>query len=248
MPLYHSLGEVPHKRHCVFEKPGGGMYTEHLMGNLGFTGLSSLVYTIRRPTAVLRTSIRREVRWEEDPDRTLRMRHLRTHRLPPAGPSPVLDRTPLLYNADVAISIARPAADDEFFYRNAMGDEIVYVTEGKGVLESQMGDLAIRSGDHVVVPRGIFHRYRFEGEAILLVIESRGHVRTPSRYRNQHGQLMEHAPFCERDIRRPESLPVHDEEGEFTIVVKKGDAFHDVVMSHHPRDAVGWDATTTRGR
>ena len=241
MPIYHQLGEVPRKRHCVFERPGGGLYHEHLMGNLGFTGCSSLSYSIRRPTRVLRTSLRRELEWERDADPSLRMRHFRSHRLAPAGSSAVLDRTPLLFNADVAISLGRPSRDDEPFYRNAMGDEIVFVTEGGGVLESELGELGFRAGDYLVIPRGILHRYRLEGPQIHLVIESRGHVRTPSRYRNQHGQLLEHSPFCERDIRRPESLPVHEEEGEFEVLVKKDGALHEVVLDHDPRDVVGWD-------
>jgi len=241
MPIYHSLGEVPPKRHCVVEKPGGGLYYEHLIGNLGFQGCSSLLYSHHRPTRVLRTSMREKMPWESDPDPTLRMRRFRTHKLSPPGPSPVLDRTPVLYNEDLAISIVQPSADDDFFYRNAMGDEIVFVTEGGGVLESQMGELPFRAGDYLVIPRGIFHRYRLDGPQIHLVVESRGHVRTPKRYRNEHGQLLEHSPYCERDIRRPSALPVYDEEGEFTVVIKKNNALHDVVLDRHPLDVVGWD-------
>jgi homogentisate 1,2-dioxygenase len=241
MPIYHTLGEVPPKRHCVFENPDGGIYYEHLIGNLGFTGCSSLLYSIRRPTQVLRTSLRESQPWNTDPDKTLRMRHFRTHSLSPPGPSPVLDRTPMLFNDDVAISICHPSSDDAFFYRNAMGDEIVFITEGEGVLESEMGELPFRSGDYLVIPRGILHRFRLEGPQIHLIIESRGHVRTPKRYRNEHGQLLEHSPFCERDIRRPGRLPINDEQGEFPTVVKKGNALHDVILDHHPFDIVGWD-------
>ena len=245
MPIYHSLGEVPKKRHCTFPKPGpksgGGIHYEHLMGNLGFTGCSSLMYSLGRPTRVLRTSLKQALSWDSDEDRTLRMRHFRTHRLDAAGPSAVLDRIPLVYNRDVALSIARPSESDEFFYRNASGDEIVFVTEGGGVLESTLGELPFRAGDYVVVPRGILHRWCLDGPQIHFVIESRGHVRTPSRYRNEHGQLLEHSPYCERDIRRPQALPVHDEEGEFITLVKKESALHEVVLNHDPRDVVGWD-------
>jgi len=242
MPLYHKLGNVPHKRHTVYPKDGGGMHYEQLMGNRGFSGLQSLLYHARRPTVVLETERVGEVRWEPDPDATLRMRHFRTHRLPAAGPSAARDRVPLLFNRDIAVSLARPSATDEFFYRNAQGDEIVYVTEGGGVLESQFGELAFRKGDYVVVPRGIVHRFRLaRAEQIFLVLESEGYVRTPRRYRNAHGQLLEHSPYCERDIRLPAALPVHDEKGAFPILVKKGNAFHRVVVGHHPFDVVGWD-------
>jgi homogentisate 1,2-dioxygenase len=242
MPFYHKLGRVPHKRHTVFSNSEDGIHYEHLMGNLGFTGLQSLLYTLRRPTAVISSELDRELDWTSEKERPLRMRHLRAHRLPATGGSPTTDRTPLLFNDDIAISLARPAGKDEFFYRNAQGDEIVFVTRGGGVLESQFGELIVRQGDYVVIPRGIIHRWRLEqDDAIFLTVESRGHVRTPRRYRNEHGQLLEHSPFCERDIRAPEALPVYDEAGEFPILVKKENALHRVVLDHHPFDVVGWD-------
>ncbi len=242
MPYYQRLGVVPHKRHTVFPQSGGGLYYERLMGNLGFSGLESLLYHARRPTSLLETAFVRELRWQADPDPTLRLRHFFTHRLPSPGPSPVLDRAPLLFNSDVALSLARPSADDDFFFRNADGDEVVFVTEGGGVLESEFGELPFRQGDYLVIPRGILHRYRFSKlPQILLVIESAGYVRTPHRYRNAHGQLLEHSPYCERDIRPPEALPVHDERGEFRLVVKKRRALHRLTIDHHPFDVVGWD-------
>jgi homogentisate 1,2-dioxygenase len=241
MPLYHSLGKVPHKRHTVFPNPDGGIYYEHLMGNLGFVGLSSLLYTSKRPTRVIRSTKMMDLDWETDPERTLRMRHFFSHRLE-TQPSPVLGRVPLLYNGDVAMSLAKPEADDDFFFRNSQGDEIVFVTEGSGVLESQFGELAYRAGDYVVIPRGILYRFRLgEGPHVHFVIESAGHVRTPKRYRNEHGQLLEHSPFCERDIRKPDALDFREEEGEFRTVVKKDNGLHEVVVDHHPWNTVGWD-------
>ena len=243
MPFYHQLGKLPPKRHTAFRKEGSdGIYYEHLIGNLGFTGLQSLLYTIRRPTAVKSIEKISELSWRADPDTTLRMRHLRSQRLPVAGPSAVTDRTPLLFNSDVAISLARPSVTDDFFYRNGMGDEIVYVSRGSGVLESQFGELTYGEGDYVVVPRGIIHRWRLSAdEQVFLVIESRSHVRTPSRYRNEHGQLLEHSPFCERDIRPPTDLVVHEEVGDFPLLIKQNNAMQRLVLDHHPFDTVGWD-------
>jgi homogentisate 1,2-dioxygenase len=242
MPFYHRLGKIPPKRHTAFRKDDDTLYPEHLMGNLGFSGMQSLLYTLRRPTTVLSNERVRELKWDPEPARVLRMRHLRTHRLESAGGSPVEGRIPLLFNRDLAVSLARPSSTDEFFYRNGQGDEIVFVTEGGGVLESQFGEIPFRKGDYLVVPRGIIHRYRLDDvPQIFLVIESRGPVRTPKRYRNEHGQLLEHSPFCERDIRAPETLPVHDETGEFPVLVKKHNALHRVVLDHHPLDTVGWD-------
>jgi homogentisate 1,2-dioxygenase len=235
-------GKIPHKRHTAFRKDDGGIYYEHLMGNLGFTGLQSLLYTLRLPTAILGAERVRELKWESDPDTTLRMRHFRTHRLSPPGPSPITDRVPLLFNAHIALSLAMPTGD-ESFYRSAQGDEVVYVTEGGGVLDSQFGSIRFRKGDYLVIPRGITHRYRLDvGEKqIFFIVESAGHVRTPSRYRNEHGQLLEHSPYCERDIRAPENLETHDEMGEFPILIKKQNTLHRIVLDHHPFDVVGWD-------
>ena len=244
MPIYHRLGTIPPKRHTQFEKPDGGLYHEQLMGNLGFQGPSSLLYFIHRPTRVLETSLLRRLDWRRDEDDRLRLRHFFTHRLEVSG-SPTLDRRPLLFNDDVALSqvgVEGGVEDEEVFYRNGMADEVVFVTEGGGVLESQLGELPFRQGDYLVIPRGVLHRYRLEGRGQRwLVIESRGFVRTPRRYRNAQGQLLEHSPFCERDLRRPEALPVHDELGEFRVVVKKGGALHQIIQDHHPWNVVGWD-------
>jgi homogentisate 1,2-dioxygenase len=243
MPFYHRLGEIPPKRHTVFPKSGGGIHYEHLIGNLGFTGLQSLAYTVRRPTSVVASRIVERLAWEPDDDATLRMRHLRTHRLETVLGDSVTGRTPLLFNHDVAMSLARPGKAEEPLYRNAQGDEIVYVSRGEGVLESQFGELDVHAGDYVVIPRGIIHRWRLEAasEPILFIVESRGHVRTPNRYRNEHGQLLEHSPFCERDIRPPSRLVTATDTGETPLLIKKDNALHEVVLDHHPCDTVGWD-------
>ncbi|HEY3381944.1 MAG TPA: homogentisate 1,2-dioxygenase [Vicinamibacterales bacterium] len=241
MPIYHRLGRVPRKRHLAFRGEQGQLLPEELIGNHGFTGPASLLYHLHPPTCV--ESVRRlgGLDWKSEPDRLLRHRHFRTARVQ-AGPSLVFDRVPILFNADVALSVARPQRNDDVFYRNAQGDEITYVTEGSGILESPLGLLPFRSGDYVVVPRGILHRYRFDaGPACCLVIESAGYVRTPKRYRNEHGQLLEHSPFSERDIRRPEWTEPYDERGDFPIVVKKDHELVEMVLSYHPFDIVGWD-------
>ncbi len=242
MPVYHKLGRLPAKRHVAFRQADGSLYYEQLMGNLGFTGLQSLLYTVRRPTTVKSVTVAWTTPREAESERPLRMRHLRAHRLEPAGGSPVRDRELLLFNQDVSLSLTRPTATDPFFYRNARADEIVYIARGGGTLESQFGSLPYREGDYLVVPRGIIHRLApAAGEQIHLVIESRGHVRTPRRYRNEHGQLLEHSPYCERDLRLPSELTVHDETGDFEIITRVGDTCHRVVMDHHPLDTVGWD-------
>jgi homogentisate 1,2-dioxygenase len=243
VPIYHSLGTLPRKRHVAFRRPDGGLYAEELMGNHGFAGSSSLLYRLRPPTAVRQARRLRDVRPEALEPLELRHRHFRSARLPRGG-SPTLDRTPLLFNDEVALALARPERGDEHFYRNAEADELLYVTEGRGRLESPFGPLDFGEGDYVVVPRGIVVRLRLDlqaGPVTLLVVESRGPLRTPRRYRSEHGQLREGAPFSERDIRRPRTLETHDEAGSFPIVVKQYGALHEHVAEQHPFDVVGWD-------
>jgi len=241
MPVYHSLGSIPRKRHIAFRKPDGGLYAEQLVGNEGFTGPSALLYHVYPPTTVLAVRRLAERTWEADPDRTLRHRHFRTAALPEGG-SPTLDRTPLLFNQDIGLLFARPTVTDTHFYRNAQADEVVYVSEGSGILETQFGDLPYREGDYLVIHRGILHRYHLAaGPNRFLIMESRGYVRTPKRYRNEFGQIVEGAPYSERDFRRPMELKTNDERGEFPVVIKQYDGLNEYLLDHHPCDVVGWD-------
>jgi homogentisate 1,2-dioxygenase len=243
MPIYHTMGQIPRKRHIAFRKPGGGIYAEQLVGHEGFTGTSSLLYHVHPPTTVKSVRRVKETKYEPDPDPTLRHRHFLTSRAKKGG-SPTLDRTPLLFNADVAMLYVEPDENDAHFYRNAQGDECVYVAKGSGVLETQFGDLPFGEGDYLIIHRGIMHRYRLDLGADapkLLVMESRGHIRWPKRYRNQFGQLIEGAPYSERDIRRPTELRTHDEMGDFPILVKQYDGINEIILDHHPFDVVGWD-------
>jgi homogentisate 1,2-dioxygenase len=241
--MYKAVGEIPRKRHIAFRKPGGGIYAEQLVGHEGFTGTSALLYHVHPPTTVKAVRRVKELKWEADPDATLRHRHFRTAQARKGG-SPTLDRIPLLFNADIGMLYVEPDENDAHFYRNAQADECVYVAKGSGVVETQFGDLPFREGDYLILHRGIMHRYRFDlgAEAPkLLIFESRGHIRWPKRYRNEFGQLKEGAPYSERDIRRPLELQTHDEMGDFRILVKQHDWLTEMVLDHHPFDVVGWD-------
>jgi homogentisate 1,2-dioxygenase len=241
MPVYHRLGEIPSKRHKVYRKPSGELYAEELMGNMGFVGPSSLLYHAERPTAIRALHTLKEIHWDPAPCEPLRHRHFRTKQLTKTGDA-ILDRIPLVFNNDVSMSMVRPADEVSQFYRNAQGDEIVYVSEGEGVLESPFGSIQFTPGDYLVISRGILHRYRFTSEnRVLLIIESAGYVRTPKRYRNEFGQLTESAPYSERDIRCPQNLETHDEKGEFRLIVKKANSLTEMMLAYHPFDVVGWD-------
>lgn len=241
MAVYHKLGEIPRKRHSIFRQSNGCLYYEELMGNKGFVGPSSLLYHIHRPTQVENVRLLKDVKWQLEDRREFSHRHIFAHRLQSAGDTATLGRMPLLFNHDVAMSLVRPSKAEDFFYRNAQGDEVVYVTEGSGRIETLFGDMDFRPGDYVVVPRGILHRWLPAAECIFMIMESAGEVRTPKRYRNEYGQLMESAPYSERDFRKPGALKPRDEKGEFRIVVKKSDELVEFTVATHPFDVIGWD-------
>jgi homogentisate 1,2-dioxygenase len=242
MPIYHSLGTVPRKRHTVFRRPDGGLYSEELMGHEGFVGTSSLLYHTFPPTTVISARKVCDVVWEPDQTTSLRHRHFLTARAPQGG-SATMGRHPILFNTDVAMLYVAPDHVDAHFYRNSQADEVVYVVEGQGTLESVYGNLPYRAGDYVVIHRNILHRWLIDASVAskFLIMESRGHVRWPKRYRNDVGQLLEGAPYSERDIRRPSELQPHEEKGEFRLLVKQYNAINELVLDHHPFDVVGWD-------
>jgi homogentisate 1,2-dioxygenase len=242
MPIYHTLGRIPRKRHIAFRKPDGGIYHEELVGHEGFTGTSSLLYHVHPPTTVKAAKRMKETCYEPDPDRTLRHRHFLTSKVKEGG-SPTLDRIPILFNGDIAMLYVEPTKQDEHYYRNAQADELVYVSKGSGVLDSSYGRLPYREGDYLIIHRGILHRFVMDKKVPhkLLVFESRGHIRWPKRYRNEFGQLKEGAPYSERDIRRPTDLETQDKKGDFPLVVKQYDGLNEIVLDHHPIDVVGWD-------
>jgi homogentisate 1,2-dioxygenase len=240
MPFYHRLGEIPHKRHTQFRRPDGALYHEQVMGTRGFEGMQSIVYHHRAPTAILHAADRGPVEIALEPPGALRHRHFRTRRLAPEGDF-VMGRQPLLHNSDVTVSIVLPDAPMGYHYRNGQGDELIFVDQGEGRIETLFGTLPFRRGDYLVIPIGTTYRLVTSGPTKLLVFEARGSIETPRRYRNEHGQLLEHSPYCERDIRVPQELASHDEAGEFGVLVRARDRLTMHTLDHHPLDAVGWD-------
>jgi homogentisate 1,2-dioxygenase len=242
MPYYCAVGDIPRKRHTVFRAADGHRLHEELMGQEGFSSRSALLYHRHPPSAI--TAIER-VHTEHDdtatPDHPLTPRHLRTGHVPAAADA-VLGRRALLANADVRISwaaVAGPASSP--LYRNAVGDELLYVQRGSAVLESVFGRLAVGSGDYVVVPASTTHRWVVPAEGVdVLVIEARGHIAPPRRYLSSGGQFLEHAPYCERDVRVPSELVVEDGE-QVDVLVRTVGGLSRHTHRHHPFDVVGWD-------
>lgn len=242
MPFYHTLGKVPHKRHTVFRKPDGNLYYEQLFGTEGFHGMSSLLYHVHRPTMVSQLREGRDVTPAAAVERNITSRMIRGWEVQPKDD--FLDaRTCLLFNNDLHICAAAPRKSmKDYFYKNADADEMIFVHRGSGKLRTMLGNLTFSYGDYLVIPRGMIYQIEFDTEDNrLFLVESFSPVVTPKRYRNNFGQLLEHSPFCERDIRRPEELETHDEKGEFLIKIRKENYMHEVVYASHPFDVVGWD-------
>ena len=241
MPSYVRAGSVPHKRHIQFRRPDGGLYAEELFSTKGFESVYSLLYHLRPPTATL------DVRPWNRPERRfvanqpLRNRHLKTQSLRLAGDDPVESRTPLLGNDDVVISIAQAGGPMEYFYRNAGGDELLFIHRGSGVIETQFGELAYRDHDYLVIPTGTIYRVAPSKPTRMLVYECAGAVTIPRKYRNDFGQLEEHAPYYERDFRVPVlKAPIAD-RGEYEVRVANGGRNAIYIVQNHPCDVVGWD-------
>ena len=246
MPYYRQVGDVPRKRHTQFRQPDGSLYAEELMGVEGFSSDAALLYHRQIPTAIVSSEVYDAPRFHRRPNHPLKPRHFKTHKLDGAGAAqdPVLGRQHLLANADVRVSYS-VADQPSPLYRNAIGDECVYVESGSAVVESVFGALEVSAGDYVVIPTSTTHRWVPRGELRTLVTEASGHIRPPRRYLSDKGQFLEHAPFCERDLRGP-AEPFTAEDSDVEVLVQHRGAGSSTVWTryvyaHHPFDVVGWD-------
>lgn len=242
MPFYHQLGNIPHKRHTTFKKPDGGYYYEQLFGTIGFDGMSSLLYHVHRPTQVKEVLKSYDVSPKIAMDRNMLSLGIKGFSVPPTADF-MESRTSVLMNNDCQIVLAAPQQSmRDYFYKNADCDELLFVHEGSGTLRTLVGNLKFSYGDYLLVPRGMIYQMDFDTKVNrLFIVESHRPMYTPKRYRNWFGQLLEHSPFCERDLRRPTDLETHDETGDFVVKVKKEGMIHEYVYATHPFDVIGWD-------
>jgi len=239
---YYTLGDIPHKRHTQFRQPDGSLYKEELFSTEGFSDLHSLLYHCNPPTQIVQVGEPYSVAAKIIEDKQLKHRSLKGFDVAPEDDY-IKSRKQLMVNADCKISVAAPRKSmTDYFFKNADADEVIFIHKGDGTLKTMYGNLDFGYGDYVVVPRGTTYQLNFKQEDNrLLIIESTGPITTPKRYRNKFGQLMEHAPFCERDIRKPHDLETHNEKGEFLFYIKKQDIVYPYSYLNHPFDVVGWD-------
>ena len=242
MPFYHKLGKIPHKRHTIFKKPDGSLYYEQLFGTIGFDGMYSNLYHEHRPTQVKEIkgsySVKPKIATENN---------IKSYRFRGFDVKPELDflksRKVILTNSDVDIVLASPQeSTKDYFYKNADSDELLFIHKGSGKLRTHLGNMDFKYGDYLVIPRGIIYKLDFDdADNRLLIVEARKPIYTPKKYRNWFGQLLEHSPFCERDLRRPYELETNDEKGDFLIKIKKKGEIFDMIYATHPFDVVGYD-------
>lgn len=242
MPYYHKLGDIPHKRHTQFRKPDGGLYAEQLFSTEGFSNDYSLLYHVHPPTQIIKTEKPVNVAPEVAEEKMLSHRSFEGFKIKPQKDY-LESRIPILVNHDVHIVLAAPkGGHPDYFYKNADADEMIFVHEGSGVLTTMYGELPFGYGDYLVIPRGTIQQIRFEGENNrLFIVESFSPIRFPKKYLSKYGQLLEHSPYCERDIRPPVNLKTHDEKGDFIIRTKKKGILYNIHYGHHPFDVIGWD-------
>lgn len=242
MPVYHSLGQIPHKRHIQFRRPTGELYHEELVGTQGFSGVSALVYHLYPPTIVSRKEKPFSVRPEIAIEKNLSALSFQGFQLP-AEDQYLESRVVLFMNNDLRVGLAAPRLSmTDHFFKNADADEMLFIHEGSGLLKTMYGEVPFTQGDYVVIPRGTIYQVLFDTEVNrLLILESSSPIHTPKRYQNDSGQLLEHSPFCERDFKLPDNLETHDEAGEFKVYIKKQDMMYPYIYATHPFDLVGWD-------
>lgn len=242
MPHYHTLGEVPHKRHTQFRKPDGTLYSEQLFSTEGFSNDSSLLYHVYSPTQIIKTEKPVIIKPQIAEEGMLRHRSFDAFKLQPVKDF-LESRIPVLVNNDVHVVLAAPGQSlTEYFYKNADADELIFIHEGSGVLKTMYGELIFGYGDYLNIPRGTIYQIHFnDGNNRLFIVESFSPIRFPKKYLSRYGQLLEHSPYCERDIRTPQNLNTHNEKGDFLIRTKKKGVLYNIHYASHPFDVVGWD-------
>ena len=242
MPRYHKLGKIPHKRHTTFKKENGGYHYEELFGTIGFDGMSTLLYHLHRPTQVKDIIKSYSVKPKVAIEKNMKAYLLDAFKAPKIADL-IESRLSILVNNDLNIMLSAPTnKSEDYFYKNTDGDEIIFVHKGTGTLRTFIGNIQFKEGDYLVIPRGTIYKINFDtNENRHFIVESYNPVYTPKRYRNYFGQLLEHSPYCERDLRFPEALETHDKIGDHLIKLKKEHMIHEYVYAAHPFGVVGCD-------
>ncbi len=241
MPFYQKHGTIPKKRHVVSRQSNGNLYHEELVGTEGFAGMSSLVYHLHPPTMVKEMGEAYSVKPKIAVSESLKCLSFAGFQLKPEADY-IKSRKTLFVNNDIHIGLAAPKNSTPSFFKNADADEMIFIHVGNGTLKTMYGKIEFEYGDYLIIPRGTVYQLDFATqENKLLIVESFSPITTPKRYRNQYGQLLEHSPFCERDIKTPQALDTFDVKGDFLVNIKKQGNIYPYTYATHPFDVAGWD-------
>ncbi len=242
MPHYQVRGQVPRKRHTIFRKPDGQLYTEELVSTEGFSDVYSLIYHAFPPTLVKKVGEAVSIAPEIALDKNMQHRSFKGFDIQPEDDF-LKSRKMVLVNNDCYISLAAPRKSmTDYFYKNSQADEMIFVHRGEGRLKTVYGSIDFEYGDHLIIPRGTIYQMEFKGsDNRLFILESMHPLRFPKRYVNKEGQLLEHAPFYERDLKTPQNLETYDQRGEYLVQIKRSDMLFPYTMDAHPFGAIGWD-------
>lgn len=259
MPYYMKLGEIPVKRHVQFRRPDGALYSEEVFGTEGFVGPTSTMYHIHPPTQVSGWKSLYSTKVEYVEQEVMRMRHIKTAPMKPAGDA-ITGRVVVLGNSDVEMALCVPVEQMKYHFKNGQGDECYFIHYGSGTVYTMFGSLKFHKKDYIVIPKGTIYRIEFNalsdadrpqgvsaaemplGKFVLFETANGSHIGPPPRYVSKtSSQFLEHAPFCERDLRVPQLPMTFDEAGEFEVRIKARDTVHSYIYSYHPLDVVGWD-------
>ena len=239
MAFYQTRGLIPKKRHTVFNRNASSIYYEELISRKGFSGIYSNVYHLRMPTKLESLGQMHSIEINKVQSKH-KARHIKTKLISNFGDI-IYDRIPLFFNSDLIVHKVHVNKSMDCFYRNAHFDEMIYIQDGKGILFTNFGNMSINKGDYVIIPSGVIWSLELNSEISALIIESRGSIETPKRYRNEFGQLMEHSPYCERDIKTPELIEPIDKKLKCKVNVRTINGIQEMYYNHHPFDIVGWD-------
>ena len=238
MPFYQKQGEIPTKRHIQFRNNDNALLWEELISREGFSNIYSNVYHRNPPTSIEEVGELSEIKLMTGEDKHSH-RHIITSKIKSGG-NCISSRVPLLFNDELIISKAHVECSMDLPYKNGCADEVLFFHEGVGTLHSNFGNINLKAGDYLVIPRGVIWEIHVQTNMKVLTIESSTPVETPERYRNKFGQLLEHSPFSERDITTPTFVgPVKDRSTDVQVRLKSG--IQTFKYKHHPFDIVGWD-------
>lgn len=247
MPTYRQLGSLPPKRHMKFENPGKsykdeGLYYEHVVTTQGFDRTYSILYHMRPPTRVVSTETVGQLELKPYRDQALRHHHIKSGDLARAG-DPILDRVPMMFNEDLTAWRVRPERQQSELYCNGAADEVIFIQQGSGYIDTTYGRLPYRRGDYCVIPRTCTYKIVSDNIELEdhLVLECHAPVRIPKQYLNEDGQMLLGSPYYERDFHSPVELQLIDEDAETSVLIKDKNRLTRNVLANHPFDVVGWD-------